>query len=74
MQKQEVKQTTENSVLIKHEINQQQQPQEIKNRDSKVSMLIKKRAKIDIKRERKAARVLGIIMSCFIILLSFHLY
>jgi hypothetical protein len=66
-QKQEVKQTTQNTVLIKHEINQQQQPQEIKNRDSKVSMLIKKRAKIDIKRERKAARVLGIIMSCFII-------
>lgn len=29
--------------------------------------LIKKRAKIDIKRERKAAKTLGVIMTCFIV-------
>ena len=36
-------------------------------RTTKVNALMTRKAKIDIKRERKAARVLGIIMSCFII-------
>ena len=36
------------------------------NSNNKASM-VKKRAKIDIKRERKAAKTLGVIMSCFIL-------
>jgi 5-hydroxytryptamine receptor 1 len=35
--------------------------------NTNVNVMIKKRAKIDIKRERKAAKTLGVIMSCFIL-------
>ena len=36
-------------------------------KNTRVKTLQQRKAKIDIKRERKAARVLGIIMSCFIV-------
>lgn len=37
------------------------------NRRPVISNMLKKRAEIDIRRERKAAKTLGVIMSCFIL-------
>ncbi|CAF0990423.1 unnamed protein product [Brachionus calyciflorus] len=54
-----------NKNVLLNEMKAENSPKKLQRPE--VSNILKKRAEIDMKRERKAAKTLGVIMSCFII-------